>query len=163
MAGAASDQPNMRKAHPPTIRFSPLHRQTLYAVFALLWSSGALWLVFHYFLRTPGDFGDQAHPLEIWWLRLHGLIVFAMLVAIGSVLPVHARLGWQLRRNRHSGLAMKIIFLWLAATGYALYYFASDDNRDWLAPLHWAAGLSLPLMIAFHVQRGRRRPSATPD
>jgi hypothetical protein len=153
----------MRKAHPPTIRFSPLHRQTLYAVFALLWSSGALWLVFHYFLRTPGDFGDQAHPLEIWWQRLHGLIVFAMLVAIGSVLPVHARLGWQLRRNRHSGLAMKIIFLWLAATGYALYYFASDDNRDWLAPLHWAAGLSLPLMIAFHVQRGRRRPSATPD
>lgn len=153
----------MRKVRPPTIRFSPLHRRTLYAVFTLLWSSGALWLVFHYFLRTPGDFGDRAHPLEIWWLRLHGLIVFLMLVAIGSVLPVHARLGWQIKRNRHSGLAMKIICLWLAATGYALYYFASDDNREWLALLHWALGLPLPLMVAFHVWRGHLGTPTTPD
>lgn len=152
----------MSRARLPTIRLSPLHRQALYAVFALLWASGALWLIFHYFLRLSGDFGDRAHPLEIWWLRLHGLIVFAMLVGVGSVLPVHARQAWKLRRNRASGLAMQIVFLWLAATGYALYYFASDDNQDWLALLHWAVGLPLPLMITFHVRRGRRRPFLTP-
>ena len=154
----------MNRARLPTIRLSPLHRRTLYAIFTLLWASGALWLVFHYFLRLPSEFGDKAHPMEIWWLRLHGLIVFALLVGIGSVLPVHARLAWQLKRNRSSGLAMKITFLWLAATGYALYYFASDDNQDWLGLLHWAVGLSLPLMIALHVRRGHRssRPRRLP-
>lgn len=153
----------MNRPRLPTIRFSRFHRQTLYAVFTLLWASGALWLVFHYSLRLPGEFGDRAHPMEIWWLRLHGLIVFAMLVAVGSVLPVHARQAWKLKRNRITGLAMKIIFLWLAGTGYALYYFASDENQAWLALLHWVVGLALPLMMVFHVRRGHRRPPVTLD
>lgn len=149
----------MNRVRPPTIRFSPLHRKALYGVFSLLWSSGALWLVFHHFLRLHSDFGDRAHPLEIWWLRLHGVLVFAMLIGLGSVLPVHARQAWQLQRNRRSGLGMKIIFLWLAATGYALYYFASDENQDWLALLHWTVGLPLPLMLTLHIWLGRRRPA----
>lgn len=151
----------MSNSHLPTIRFSPFHRQTLYSVFTLLWVSGALWLVFHYFLRIPGEFGDKANPMEIWWLRLHGLFVFAMLVAVGSVLPVHARQAWKFKRNRISGLSIKIVFLWLAGTGYALYYFASDENQTWLALLHWGVGLPLPLLIAFHVRHRHRRTAAT--
>ena len=151
----------------PTIRFSRFHRQALYSVFTLLWVSGALWLVFHYFLQMPGDFGNRAHPLERWWLRLHGLVVFAMLVAVGSVLPVHARQAWKLKRNLLSGLSMKLVVLWLAGTGYALYYFASEANQSWLALLHWAVGLPLPLLIAFHARHRYRRPqprgAARPD
>jgi hypothetical protein len=150
----------MNRLRPPTIRFSPLHRKTLYSVITLLWSSGTLWLVFHHFFRLHGDFGDRAHPLEIWWLRLHGLLVFAMLIGIGSVLPVHARQAWHLQRNRRSGLGMKGLFLWLASTGYALYYFANEENQDWLAVLHWAAGLAVPVVIALHIWLGRRRPAA---
>lgn len=139
------------------IRFAAPHKRALYAVFLVLWLSGALWLAFHYFLRAPGAFGAQPHALEIWWLRLHGLMGFAALVALGSVLPVHARRAWQFKKNRASGLAMKGISLWLAATGYALYYFASDDNANWLPLLHWIVGLALPLMLAFHIRRGRAR------
>ena len=145
--------------HPPLpIRFGPRHKRTLYAVFLALWGSGALWLLFHYFLRVPGEFGDSAHPLESWWLRLHGLAAFASLVAIGSVLPVHARRGWQLRRNHRTGVAMKLWLLLLAATGYALYYFASEANDAWLPLTHWIAGLALPLAGLIHIRRGRRRP-----
>lgn len=139
------------------IRFSPDHKRTIYSVFALLWASGALWIVFHYFMRVPGEFGLQAHPLENWWLRLHGLAAFASLVVIGSVLPVHARRAWQLKKNRSSGLSMKIIFFWLGATGYALYYFASESNENWLPLLHWIVGLALPLLLIFHIRRGRAR------
>jgi len=139
------------------IRFSPDHKRAMYAVFLLLWLSGALWLAFHYFLQAPGDFGPQAHPLENWWLRLHGLAGFAALVVIGSVLPVHARRAWQLKKNRRSGLSMKLIFFWLAATGYALYYFASETNAAWLPALHWSVGLGLPLLLLFHIRRGRAR------
>lgn len=139
------------------IRFSPAHKRTLYSVFLLLWISGALWIGFHYFLRAQGEFGAQAHPMEHWWLRLHGLAAFAALVVIGSVLPVHARRAWQLKKNRSSGLSMKIILFWLAASGYALYYFTSEANENWLPLLHWVVGLGLPLMLVFHIRRGRRR------
>ncbi|MHB1245068.1 MAG: hypothetical protein ACYCZH_01410 [Sulfuriferula sp.] len=147
----------MYKHLPLPIRFAKPHKYALYVVFTLLWLSGALWLGFHYFLRQPGDFGEIAHPLEIWWLRLHGLMGFAMLVAVGTVLPIHTRRAWHLHKNRSSGFLMQAILLLLALTGYALYYFASDANAAWLPLLHWIVGLTLPLMLVVHIRRGRAR------
>lgn len=151
----------MNKITPTPIRLSKHHKRWLYSVFSLLWLSGSLWLVSHYFMRVQGEFGEAPHPLEIWWLRLHGLVVFAALLTLGSVLPTHAHRAWQLKKNRHSGLFMKILFLWLAMTGYALYYFADTENTDWLPLLHWIVGLSLPLMLVFHIRHGRMRSGNT--
>lgn len=147
----------MYKHLPLPIRFAKSHKHLLYVVFIVLWLSGALWLGFHYFLRVPGEFGEIAHPLEIWWLRLHGLMGFAVLVATGSVLTIHTRRAWHLRKNRSTGFLMQTALLWLALTGYALYYFASDANAIWLPLLHWVVGLMLPLMLVLHIQRGRAR------
>lgn len=146
-----------RHTHLP-IRFAASHKKFLYSVFSLLWMSGALWLVFHYFLRMPGDFGMAPHPAEIWWLRLHGLMVFVFLFVLGTVLPVHAQRAWQLRKNRQSGLLMKLLFLWLALSGYALYYFAGEENENWLPVVHWGMGLSVPLILVLHIRNGRKRP-----
>jgi hypothetical protein len=153
----------MTRHHPVPlpIRMSARHKRALYGIVFALWGSGALWLAFHYFLRVPGEFGDAAHPLEGWWLRLHGLMAFAALVAIGSVLPIHARRAWQLNKNRRSGVAMKAWLLWLALTGYALYYFLSESNEAWLPLAHWIAGLALPLAGALHIRLGRRRARPT--
>lgn len=159
----------MYKHLPLPIRFPKPHRRVLYGVFALLWLSGALWLGFHYFLQVPGEFGASANPLEPWWLRLHGLTGFVMLVAIGSVLPIHTRRAWHLHKNRSSGFAMHAALLWLSLTGYALYYFASDANEAWLPLLHWVAGLAMPLLLIWHIRRGRARqqtvfnPVSDPD
>lgn len=144
------------KPLPQPIRLGHRHKRTLHGVFLALWGSGALWLAFHHFLRVQGEFGDAAHPLEPWWLRLHGLAAFGALLAIGSVLPVHATRAWQLRRNRRSGIGMQAWLLWLAATGYALYYFASETNDAWLPAAHWIAGLLLPVVVLQHVRAGRR-------
>jgi hypothetical protein len=139
------------------IRLGSRHKTSLYAGFALLWLSGALWLAFHYFFRMEGEFGAEAHPLEAWWLRLHGLMAMAALALAGSLAPNHIRLAWNRRRNHRSGLPMLALTVWLAATGYALYYFSSDDNAAWLPPLHWIAGLALPLLLGLHIRLGRRR------
>jgi cytochrome b561 len=58
---------------------------------------------------------------------------------------------------------MLALTVWLAATGYALYYFSTDDNAAWLPLLHWIAGLALPLGLVLHIRLGRRRalPAAT--
>ncbi len=139
------------------IRLGPRHKKLLYAGFALLWLSGALWLAFHYFLRAEGEFGPEPHPLEAWWLPLHGLMAMAALVLAGSLAPNHIRLAWNRRKNHRSGLPMFALTVWLAATGYALYYFSSDDNAAWLPLLHWIAGLALPLFLVLHIRLGRRR------
>ena len=146
---------SLYKPVPLTLRFGKLHRQLLYWVMAMVWLSGVLWLGFHYFLRVAGEFGATPHPLEIWWLRLHGLTAFAILIALGSVLPVHVRRAWQLKKNRMTGLLMGLVLVWLSLTGYALYYFSSDANESWLPLLHWLVGLTLPLALVLHIQRGR--------
>ncbi len=139
------------------IRLPAAHKKTLYAVFTLLWLSGALWLLFHYTQRVAGEFGSTAHPLEIWWLRLHGLMGFAMLVLIGSLLPGHTRSAWRLKKNRPSGLGMKLLFGWLTLTGYCLYYFISEANEAWLPALHWSIGLAAPVVLILHIRLGRQR------
>lgn len=146
---------------PPIIRLSPTHKRLAYAVFVLVWTSGALWLAFHYFLGVDGDFGPEPHPLEKWWLRLHGFAVMFALVAVGSLATNHMRLAWNRDRNRTTGLPMLLLAGWLAATGYALYYFSSDANAAWLPLLHWAAGLAAPLALVAHIAAGRRRPART--
>ena len=138
------------------ILLGPRHKKLLYAGFALLWTSGALWLAFHYFLRVEGDFGPEAHPLEAWWLRLHGLMAMAALILGGSLAPNHMRLAWNRSRNMRSGMPMLALTLWLAASGYALYYFSTDDNAAWLPLLHWIAGLALPVILVVHIRIGRR-------
>jgi hypothetical protein len=143
------------------IRLGPRHKKLLYAGFALLWASGALWLAFHYFLRAEGDFGPEAHPLEAWWLRLHGLMAMAALVLGGTLVPNHMRLAWNRRKNMSSGVPMLALTLWLAASGYALYYFSTDDNAAWLPLLHWIAGLALPVILVMHIRIGRRRVPRT--
>jgi hypothetical protein len=142
--------------HPP-IRLGTQHRRVIYASFALLWLSGALWLVFHYFLRHQGTFGPEPNALEPWWLRLHGLAMMIMLVAAGSVIVHHAQRAWQLGKNRTGGVLLTGCLLWLAATGYALYYFTTDGNQAWLPLLHWIPGLGMPAAILLHVVRGQRR------
>ena len=64
------------------IRLSRRHQRLLYGICGVLWATGALWLIFHYFLQVSGEFGETPHPLEPWWMRLHGLA--AMLAATGQ-------------------------------------------------------------------------------
>ncbi len=141
----------------PVIRLGQRHKRLAYAAFALLWTSGALWLLFHYFLGVEGDFGPEPHPLEKWWLRLHGLAAMLALVAIGSLTTHHMLLAWQRNKNRRSGLPMLLLTAWLAATGYVLYYFSSDANAAWLPLLHWTVGLALPVALTLHILVGRQR------
>ena len=133
----------------------PWHRRSVYAVLAVLAASGILWLAFHYYMRTPTEWGEGPHPLEPWWLRVHGLAAMLTLFALGSLLPTHMRHAWHLGRNRPTGTVLAAAFGLLTATGYALYYFAGERSRPYISLCHWLLGLLLVALVAAHVWRGR--------
>lgn len=149
-------------------RLTRAQRIATLVAFVLAWTSGACWLLFHYFLRVEGEFALEPHPLEQWWLRLHGLCAFALLWLGGVIWALHVRHGLRWPERRRSGIAITCVFFVLAATGYLIYYADDGGMRDAVVILHWALGLSLLLPIALHLLptllRWRRRaPPALAD
>lgn len=142
------------------MRLSRGHRRWVYASCALLFATGTSWLVFHFFVRLQGEFGERPHPLELWSLRLHGAAAMLMLAVLGSLLPIHVRRGWHQRKNLVAGSVLASLALLLIASGYALYYFGSEETRPWISVLHWVLGLGAPLLLLWHVVSGRRAQAA---
>ncbi|MFC5489484.1 hypothetical protein [Dokdonella soli] len=144
-------------AHPALARarLSPRREALVYWILGLLWTSGIGWLVFHYFLRQAGEFGEMSHPLEAWWLRLHGAGAFAGLWLIGLLWAIHLVPGWKSRR-RPSGIVLSGLLSVLVLSGYLLYYAGGDRMHEVVALVHWLVGLALPLPLLLHGLRGRR-------
>jgi branched-subunit amino acid ABC-type transport system permease component len=144
------------------MRLSHGHLRWVYASGIVLFASGALWLLFHYFVHVHGEFGERPHALEVWWLRLHGAAAMLVLAVLGSLLPVHIRRGWHQRKNLGAGVTIATLALLLIVSGYALYYFGSEETRPWISTFHWLLGLGAPLLLIWHIVSGRRTRAARP-
>jgi len=138
------------------MRLSHGHLRWVYASAIALFASGVLWLLFHYFVQVHGELGDRPHALEVWWLRLHGAAAMLMLAVLGSLLPIHMRRGWHQRKNLVPGISLSALALLLIISGYALYYFGSEETRPWISAFHWVLGLGAPLLLVWHIASGRR-------
>jgi hypothetical protein len=147
--------PNTRRTD--SIRLGPWHQGAVYAATAALAISGIIWLVLHYFFAVPGKYGPQIHPLEPWMLRLHGAAAMAGLIIYGSLLPVHIRRAWSMRRNIALGIALVAFMLLLTITGYLLYYAGDEDTRPLISAAHWILGLAVPALLVWHIVSGRAR------
>jgi hypothetical protein len=150
---------------PDTIRLGPWHQGAVYGATAVLVVSGVVWLVAHYFLSVPGEYGPQLHPLEPWMLKVHGAAAMAGLIVYGSLLPVHVRRAWSIRRNIVLGIGLVTVMLLLTVTGYLLYYAGDEDTRPVIGAVHWILGLAVPALLAWHVFSGRTaaRAGVTPS
>ena len=141
--------------NPPGMRLGGVHQAYLYVTGMVLVASGALWLLFHYFVRIPGEFGDQPHAIDPLLLVIHGLCAAMFLVGFGSVLPGHVRRAWTGRRNRISGTTFFVALALLMASGYALYYAGDEALRAAISAMHWIIGLGAPALMGWHIWRGR--------
>jgi hypothetical protein len=142
------------QAHPRLQqRLSRQHELWVYATGSALALTGIGWLICHFLLRAPGP---GPHPMEVWWLRLHGASLIGFLVVLGTLLPVHAVYGWRHRMNRGTGVVMLAVAGVLTLSGYGLYYLVDDQWRARTSLLHWIVGLLGVALLALHVVRGRR-------
>jgi hypothetical protein len=142
---------------PDTIRLGFWHQAAVYGATGLLVVSGLVWLTYHYFASVPGELGPQPHPMEHWWLSVHGAAAMAGLIVYGSLLPIHIRRAWALRRNIVLGIGLVAVMLLLTVTGYLLYYASSEEARPVISALHWIPGLAVPALLTWHVISGRRQ------
>lgn len=145
---------------PDTIRLGRWHQGAVYGATAALVVSGIAWLVLHYFYAEAGEFGPTIHPGEPWMLKIHGAAAMAGLVVYGSLLPVHVRRAWAMRRNIALGICLLTLMLLLTVTGYLLYYAGDEETRPVISLLHWAIGLVVPALLLWHVVSGRARTRA---
>jgi hypothetical protein len=158
-AEAAPPRPAPARAAPVRgpIRLAARRRVLVQSVAAVVWASGAAWLVFHYFVRTRGEFGPEPSPVEPWWLKLHGAAAFGALWAFGLLWGVHVVNGWGARRRRWSGGVMVALALVLIGSGYLLYYAGDDEARAVVSLTHWLIGLAAPLAFLWHRWLARDR------
>jgi hypothetical protein len=121
---------------------------------ALLWLSGAAWLLLHYYGQVQSEFGPETNPLEPWFLRVHGLILIPALLGFGGLFVVHMPKGWKNRYQRTIGIALTTAFAVLILSGYMLYYAGDEGLRDWTSLIHWALGLGTPALFIWHYLHG---------
>jgi hypothetical protein len=147
------------KHRPPPHRWRPapgpvkLTSKRLWAVYSIsagVWVTGAAWLIFHYFMRLKSEFGFEAHPLEPWWLKLHGALAFSAMALLGLLWGVHVLNGWTRNKRRWSGAVLFGVACFLVVSGYLLYYLGDDSLRDWTSVAHWAVGLAVAALFVWH-------------
>ena len=136
------------------MRLEPRFRWALYAAFAALTLTGAVWLLADW----------RKNPLEpdLWqdiapvMLMLHGGTAMVALLLLGALVPLHVRRAWRSGRNRLTGPVMVTVNSVLIVSAFGLYYAGSDTLRPWVSDLHIAVGLALPPALLLHVWLGRR-------
>jgi hypothetical protein len=155
-SGQGSGELGTRERTAGGVRLPRVLRATLYAVGALLWASGAVWLVLHYVFPQSTAFGPLPNPWEAPLMRAHGLIAVCAVFLIGWMMAAHVTVRWVSERNRRSGLVLAGAALLLIFSGYALYY-TTGSPHDAAAFAHEAIGVLAPTAALAHWWRNRPR------
>jgi predicted small integral membrane protein len=136
------------------LRLDPSFRYALYAAFAVLFVTGAGWLLADQ--MTEAASGEEWQMAAAYLLMTHGGAAMATLLLLGALVPLHVRRGWRASRNRITGTTMVTFNAALILTAFGLYYLGSEALRPWSSRLHIGVGLALPVLFLVHVLVGRR-------
>jgi hypothetical protein len=134
------------------LRIDPQFRWAIYIAFAVLFLTGAVWLVADALKESDEIWQQTAANL----LMVHGGVAMLALMLIGALVPMHLRRAWSARKNRITGTVMATFNAVLIITAFGLYYSGSDVVRPWISRLHYGLGLALPVLFLVHVVSGRR-------
>ncbi|MBL8630478.1 MAG: hypothetical protein JNM81_12650 [Rhodospirillaceae bacterium] len=125
---------------------------TIYAVSLGTLLTGAVWLIYHYFIRTVDKFGfESPDPAQKWWIIAHAVFGVCAVWLFGVLWPNHVKKSWRVKVRRLTGGVLFGLVLWLTLTGVALYYIGQDDWRSWTSILHWGAGLAAAVAFIWHL------------
>ena len=127
-------------------------RRAIYVVCTLLWVSGCVWLVVHFFVPMATDFGPAPNPWEPVLLHLHGWTAMCGVFLLGWITAGHISDRWRRSRNRVTGFSLAGFAVVLTLSGYALYY-TTDRFHDVAATAHEVLGVAAVIIALLHWTR----------
>lgn len=136
-------------------------RSFLYLSLSGLAVTGLAWMTLHY---ASGGFAGEDRPYARLHqlMVLHGVLGYAMAVAVGAFLGQHVATGWRSGRNLATGLSVATLFAVLMSTALVLYYSGEESVRTMASLIHQMLGLGLIMAVPLHVAGRRvRRMQAT--
>jgi hypothetical protein len=136
------------------LRLDPRLRFWNYAAFATLLVTGVIWLVADQLKASEN--GEMWQAIAADTLMLHGMTAMIALLLLGAMIPLHIQRSWRAGKNRITGSIMMATNAVLVVTASGLYYAGSDQLRTFVANVHIAAGLAVPILIVTHIVLGRR-------
>jgi ABC-type spermidine/putrescine transport system permease subunit II len=137
------------------LRLKPSLRLSVYSAFAILFLTGAGWLVADWQKDIAGD--EAWQQAAAYLLTVHGGGAMVTLLLLGALIPLHVRRGWRSGKNLISGSLMVSLNALLIATAFGLYYLGSETLRPWIKWSHVVVGFWVPLLFAAHIVLGRRQ------
>jgi hypothetical protein len=124
-------------------------RLALYVIGSGVAASGLVW----FGLQQRPDSEDIFSawlPIERTTGVIHGATSLAMLIVIGSMLPVHVRSGWRSKVNFISGTSLLTALSILSLSGAALYYVANEQLRLATTWIHEIVGAASVVVCLLH-------------
>jgi hypothetical protein len=132
-------------------------RTTILTAGALLWLSGAAWMLMHYAFPQHNEFGALPNPSEPWLMRLHGLLAVGGVFLLGWVTAAHIPSTWRATLARVSGFWLAGCALVLVLSGYALYYSTGTLHEGAGAVHEWLGVAALFAAVAHWSRIHRQR------
>lgn len=132
------------------MRLSLALKAAIYATFAALLVTGAVWLLMGEETPRPAMRADL--------IKLHGLGAMVSLVILGQLLAEHVPAGLRAQKRRTTGLLTIGLYAFLAFTGYLLYYAGGERLRSFSSIAHVVAGFAVvPLLLGHCLPFATRR------
>lgn len=137
---------------PTASKLAGWHRRMLEIILIALALTGILWIAATFALDRYPDFdGPEIRSALHLDIIVHGVLAYAALAAIGSLLGRHVPAGLETKRKVNTGIATLVITAILGVTGLLLYYAGGEDTRTLSSFVHQiVGGLAIPLVI-FHI------------
>ncbi len=143
------------------MKLSPRFKTLLYSVCAGTYAGGAIWWAYDRFIRVEGVLGPEHHPAQHWWIRIHAVFAYALLIALGYLIKIHIEPGLRGSRRKKSGLTLLSSLALLILSAFPVLYAMEGPFRSGSAWIHTYLGLGCPLLLVIHLQskiRARQRP-----
>jgi thiamine biosynthesis lipoprotein len=130
----------------------------LHLTTALAWSTGLVYAILRYFVKSEDAFGVVNHPLEPHLQHLHILLTPLMVFAIGVIWRRHVWTSWRSGQGsrRRSGIGMALILGPMVLSGYLIQVVLAEGWRAAWVVIHVTASLVWLAGYGFHVLTLRR-------
>ena len=139
------------------MRFSSTLRWIFYVTLTLMFISGVSWWYFENFVHIQTALGEDHHPLQALFLKIHGSLSYGLMLILGYLVSSHIVPGLRQKRSRYSGFTLMAWLSVLILTAIYQLYGPEGGVRDFLTGTHRWVGLLIPVAILSHLYWGRKR------